>query len=75
LAGTTYGVAISGVAGPGGGTPEKPVGLVHLALAGPQGTRTKRLDYPGSRSQVKMLSAYWALRMLYDAATHATRPL
>ena len=63
-AGTTYGVAVSGVAGPGGGTPDKPVGTVHLAVVGPGGERTKRIHYPGARDQVRRLSAYWAMALL-----------
>jgi len=66
--GTDLAVAISGVAGPGGGTPDKPVGLVWIALAGPAETTTRRLDFPGTRDWVRTLSAWWALRMLLDAA-------
>ena len=59
-----YGIGVSGIAGPGGGTPEKPVGTVCLGLSGPQGTRTRRLRLPGGRLQVKFQSSQAALDML-----------
>jgi nicotinamide-nucleotide amidase len=65
-AGASYGVAISGIAGPDGGTPDKPVGTVHVALAGPAGERHKRFHYPGVRDQVRRLAAYWAMALLYQ---------
>jgi nicotinamide-nucleotide amidase len=62
---TTWAIGITGVAGPGGGSPEKPVGTVHYAVAGPDGT-THRCDrFPGDRSRVQRLSAAAALAMLY----------
>ncbi len=61
---TTYGIAISGVAGPGGGTPEKPVGTVHIAVAGPRGIQHKLLNWPGTRDQIRRLSSYWAMAVL-----------
>lgn len=63
-AGTTYAVAITGIAGPGGGTPEKPVGLVYVALAAPDGTVVRRLRWTGQREQVRAISAMVALDML-----------
>jgi nicotinamide-nucleotide amidase len=63
-AGATYGVAISGIAGPDGGTPDKPVGTVHIAVAGPSGEVHKQIHYPGARDQVRRLSAYWAMALL-----------
>lgn len=62
--GSQLAVAVSGVAGPEGGTPEKPVGLVWLALASEQGITTKRIQWPGLRDQVRMLASWWALRMI-----------
>ncbi len=62
--GTDLAVAVSGVAGPDGGTPEKPVGTVWLALATRDGIATKKLGWPGMRDQVRTLSAWWALRMV-----------
>ncbi len=66
--GTTYGVAISGIAGPDGGTPDKPVGTVWLAVAGP-GDRcdTRRVNWPGARDQVRMLGAWSALALVLRA--------
>jgi nicotinamide-nucleotide amidase len=65
--GTQLAVAVSGVAGPDGGTPEKPVGLVWLALATGQGITTKRIQWPGARDQVRTLASWWALRMIDEA--------
>lgn len=59
-----YGIGITGVAGPGGGSEAKPVGTVHIALAGPDGTDHKRIRFPGDRERVRMHSAQFALDML-----------
>jgi nicotinamide-nucleotide amidase len=62
-------VAVTGVAGPGGGTPTKPVGLVWIALAGP-GERViaERHDFAGDRAAVREQSAQRALQLLLEAA-------
>jgi nicotinamide-nucleotide amidase len=65
--GSSLAVAVSGVAGPDGGTPEKPVGLVWLALASGQGIITKKIQWPGARDQVRTLASWWALRMIDEA--------
>jgi nicotinamide-nucleotide amidase len=62
--GVELAVAVSGIAGPDGGTPDKPVGTVWLALASPHGVRTKKLGWPGMRDQIRTLSAWWALKMI-----------
>jgi nicotinamide-nucleotide amidase len=58
-------LAVTGVAGPGGGTPEKPVGLIYLGLAASDGRRaTRRLDLPGDRHQIRERAAALALGCL-----------
>jgi len=60
-------VAVSGVAGPDGGTPDKPVGTVWLAIASASGVRTKKLGWPGMRDQIRTLSAWWAFKLIDEA--------
>ncbi len=63
--GAGIGVAVSGIAGPDGGTPDKPVGTVWLAVDGPgQRSRTKLFTWPGARDQVRELAAHWALALV-----------
>lgn len=65
LAQTSYGLAVTGIAGPSGGTPTKPVGLVYLALASDQaGTQWKRCQFSGDRLMIKKRTAQTALEML-----------
>ena len=52
LMGTTWGVAETGIAGPGGGSPGKPAGGVYLAIAGPDGTRSEEFQFEGERGEV-----------------------
>ncbi len=59
-----FGLAITGIAGPGGSTPEKPVGLVWTALAWPGGTEVRKNLFFGRREQVKNQSAQKAMDML-----------
>ncbi|HEY6220125.1 MAG TPA: CinA family nicotinamide mononucleotide deamidase-related protein, partial [Gemmatimonadaceae bacterium] len=62
--GATFGLAITGIAGPGGGTPDKPVGTVWVALATPGGVETRRLSVIGDRDEIRRRSAQAALEML-----------
>jgi nicotinamide-nucleotide amidase len=62
--GADVAVAVTGIAGPGGGTPEKPVGRVHLHAAGPEAERSRRLDMPGDRDQVRARATTSALHLL-----------
>jgi nicotinamide-nucleotide amidase len=66
LAGTDYALAATGIAGPGGATPTKPVGLVYIALAGPNGTSVKefRLGEHLNREQIRDRAAKVALNLL-----------
>ncbi|HYX85042.1 MAG TPA: CinA family nicotinamide mononucleotide deamidase-related protein [Gaiellales bacterium] len=57
-------VAITGVAGPGGGSPEKPVGLVYLHVSSPAGDDARRMDIPGTRAAVRGRAATAALQLL-----------
>ena len=62
--GSDVGVGVTGIAGPGGGTAEKPVGTVHLAAVGPDGTATRSLVIPGSREAVRQRSTTVAMQLL-----------
>jgi PncC family amidohydrolase len=62
--GADVAVATTGIAGPGGATERKPVGLVYIALAGPDGVTTEEFHFPGSRAVVTGASAEAALLML-----------
>jgi nicotinamide-nucleotide amidase len=61
VCGSTVAVAITGVAGPGGGTPDKPVGTVCFAVCGPGTTRTSTKLFAGNRERVRVAAAYYAL--------------
>ncbi|HEX8559010.1 MAG TPA: competence/damage-inducible protein A [Pyrinomonadaceae bacterium] len=63
-AGTDFGLAVTGVAGPGGGTEEKPVGLVYVALADDAHTEHKRLMLPGDRHLIRWRASQFALDLL-----------
>jgi nicotinamide mononucleotide (NMN) deamidase PncC len=63
----TFGVATTGIAGPGGGTAERPVGLVHFAVAGPDGVVHFKKVFPGDRAMVRSFAVTTALEMLRRA--------
>lgn len=64
VAGTDLSLAITGIAGPDGGTEEKPVGTVFIALASATGVHVKRYSFSGSRGQIQQMSATMALEWL-----------
>jgi PncC family amidohydrolase len=66
--GADIAVATTGIAGPGGGTQEKPVGLVYVACADQNGVRVERLQLRGNRERVRSLAALRALDMVRRAA-------
>ena len=57
-------VSVTGIAGPGGGSADKPVGLVWFGLAGPGGVRAERRVFPGPRALVRDRARDEALRLL-----------
>ncbi len=62
--GTTLGVGITGIAGPGGGSEEKPVGTVHIALASPDGVKERLVHLPGDRDAIRFYASQIALDMV-----------
>ncbi|MEZ4317105.1 MAG: CinA family nicotinamide mononucleotide deamidase-related protein [Myxococcota bacterium] len=62
--GATWGVATTGIAGPDGGSEAKPVGTVHIALAGPNGTEHRLVRFGGDRQRIQALAAASALDLL-----------
>ncbi len=59
--GATLGVGITGIAGPSGATPEKPVGLVHIGIADEHGPRERRFQFPGDRDRIRQYATHTAL--------------
>lgn len=62
--GSTWGVAVTGIAGPDGGSPEKPVGTVWFGLAGPRGVEGRRVIFPGSRSEIRARAVQAAMFLI-----------
>jgi nicotinamide-nucleotide amidase len=62
--GVDVSVSVTGVAGPDGGTPEKPVGLVFLHAAGPDGVESLRFEFPGEREVVRTRATVAALHLV-----------
>jgi nicotinamide-nucleotide amidase len=76
--GSTFGVGVTGIAGPGGGSEEKPVGTVHIALAGPAGTKERLVHLSGDREMIRFHASQLALDMvrvyfLYDGKAQPRR--
>ena len=68
---TTHAVAITGIAGPGGGSAEKPVGTVCVAVAGPEGTRVTTHKLNGDRETVRESARQRALLQLWRVLSGA----
>ena len=63
----SYGIGITGVAGPSGGTEQKPVGLVYIALAEEEGTQVAERNFPGDRKRIRQFATQQALEMIRRA--------
>jgi PncC family amidohydrolase len=63
--GATWSIAVSGIAGPDGGTPDKPVGTVFIAVTRDGVRQARKLFWPAEREQVRQLAAHAGLHLLY----------
>ena len=74
ITGSDYGIGITGIAGPTGGTKTKPVGLVYISVSGQNETKVKEYQLKGKRKQIKYLSSEFALKdlkyLLYREGYH-----
>ena len=68
--GSDLAVSVTGIAGPGGGTAAKPVGLTYIAVEGPAGSEVRRFVWPHDRSANKRASAAAAIELLISVAGH-----
>ncbi len=69
--GADVAVAVTGIAGPGGGTDEKPVGLVYLHAEGPDGAAAREFTFPGDRDSIRTRSAVMALHLVRRLLTRS----
>jgi nicotinamide-nucleotide amidase len=69
--GVDVAVAVTGIAGPDGGTEEKPVGLVYLHASGPLGERRQRFDFPGDRATIRGRATVAALHLVRRLVTES----
>ena len=67
--GAKVGLAVTGIAGPGGGTAAKPVGLIFIAVCGPERARVWRLRLSGTRELIRQRAAGSALHLLRRSLT------
>ncbi len=63
VTGARLGIGVTGIAGPGGGTPEKPVGLVYIGIADEHGPRQKEFRFLGDRDRIRLFASQAALDM------------
>jgi len=66
LANTDLGLGVTGIAGPSGGTTEKPVGLVYIALASDRGVIHKKFNFTGNRLEIKQQTAEAGLKIIIE---------
>ena len=67
LSNADFGISVTGIAGPGGGTPEKPVGTVWIGICGENLHKAEKFLFDGDRQQVRESTAEMALKMVEDA--------
>ncbi len=72
--GATLGLAVTGVAGPGGGSSEKPVGTVHVALANGETTKDREFHFPGDRERIRFQASQMALELVRRFFLYAAPP-
>jgi nicotinamide-nucleotide amidase len=72
--GATLGVGITGIAGPTGGTPEKPVGTVHVAIADASGSKERAARYPGERDRIRWQASQSALDLVRRYFLYSSKP-
>ncbi len=73
ISGATHGLAVTGWAGPGGGTEADPVGTVYLALASPDGSETRRCSFAGDRNAIREQALVSALEWLQHKLSERRR--
>ena len=73
-AGSSLGLAVTGIAGPDGGSEEKPVGTVFISLAAPDGCWTKRFQFHGSRDEIRVMTTWTSLDWLRRYLLRRTAP-
>jgi len=71
--GAALGLSVTGIAGPGGGAPEKPVGLVHIGLADEKGPKERAFRFPGDRERIRTQATNAALDMVRRYFLYAAR--
>ena len=70
---TDWTISVTGIAGPGGGSLEKPVGTVHIACSGALGTKERRFQFSGNRQEIREQSSEEALLLLLESILEVDR--
>ena len=70
---TDWTISVTGIAGPGGGSLEKPIGTVHIACSGSLGTKERRFQFSGNRQEIREQSTKEALLLLLESISEVDR--